>query len=502
MYMIVLDDVWKTDCWDELNQVLATNTCGSRIIITTQDESVARHVNEKPLKLNFLSEEKSWELFSKKVFPVERCPTDLEDLGKQMAEKCKGLPLAIVVLAGVLLKKEKTRRWWSKVSSHVSSILTEQTDQCIKILQLSYDNLPDHLKPCFLYFGLFPNDFEIAARKLFRLWIAEGFVQKKDNEKMEEVAEEYLEDLIARNVVQVSKMHVDGTVKACCVHDLLHKICIFKAKEEKFLEVRAFGSSYTLPPNSRRLGLHSSMLNYISSNPASSTLRSMLCFGPDERPLSLEAWKLLYKHFPSLRVFDAWIVGVEVIPNDIHKLLHLRYLTLKSPTAQTLPASISNLWNLQTLVVAAPHIDRPRLNIWKMKELRHLRFHGQLLLPEPPNENDSNNVSINLQTLYCISPDSCTERVFSMLPNLLKLGIHGNLEEHRLSKKFQNFSILNCLQTLKLERDRSCRKLDSLEYVVFPPNLSKLTLVGRQLLEDPMDIFLDNISFFFFFQIS
>ncbi|PSS33562.1 Disease resistance protein, partial [Actinidia chinensis var. chinensis] len=86
MYMIVLDDVWKTDCWDELNQVLATNTCGSRIIITTQDESVARHVNEKPLKLNFLSEEKSWELFSKKVFPVERCPTDLEDLGKQMAE--------------------------------------------------------------------------------------------------------------------------------------------------------------------------------------------------------------------------------------------------------------------------------------------------------------------------------------------------------------------------------------------------------------------------------
>ncbi|GFS31381.1 hypothetical protein Acr_00g0016990 [Actinidia rufa] len=329
MYMIVLDDVWKTDCWDELNQVFATNTCGSRIIITTQDESVARHVNEKPLKLNFLSEEKSWELFSKKVFP---------------------------------------------------------------------------------------------------------------------------------------------------------------AKEEKFLEVRAFGSSYTLPPNSRRLGLHSSMLTYISSNPASSTLRSMLCFGPDERPLSLEAWKLLYKHFPSLRVFDAWIVGVEVIPNDIHKLLHLRYLTLKSPTAQTLPASISNLWNLQTLVVAAPHIDRPQLNIWKMKELRHLRFHGQLLLPEPPNENDSNNVSINLQTLYCISPDSCTERVFSMLPNLLKLGIHGNLEEHRLSKKFKNLSILNCLQTLKLERDRSRRKLDSLEYVVFPQNLSKLTLVETQLLADPMDI--------------
>ncbi|GFS31365.1 hypothetical protein Acr_00g0016920 [Actinidia rufa] len=229
------------------------------------------------------------------------------------------------------------------------------------------------------------------------------------------------------------------------------------AKEEKFLEVREFESPSTLPSNSRRLGLHSSMLNYISSNPASSTLRSMLCFGPDEQPLSLEAWKLLYKRFPLLRMLDAWIVGVEVIPDDIHKLIHLRYLTLKSPTAQTLPASISNLWNLQTLVVAAPHIDQT--------SIKHMENEG----------------------IEAPTPDSCTERVFSMLPNLLKLGIHGNLEEHRLSRKFQNFSILNCLQTLKLERDRSCKKLDSLEYVIFPQNLSKLTLVETQLLEDPMD---------------
>ncbi|XP_057487542.1 disease resistance protein RPP13-like [Actinidia eriantha] len=491
-YMVVLDDIRKTEIWDELNQVLDNNMHGSRIIITTRFPQLAEYVNPRspPHYLRFLSKEESRELFSKKVFLEERFPSDLEKIGEQLVDKCLGHPLAIVALAGVLLHKEKTPRCWSGVLSSLSANHTNATNILLKIMELSYNNLPCHLKICFLYFGLFPRDFEISAKQLVRLWIAEGFVQEKDNETMEEVGEDYLEDLIARNFVQVCKRHLDGTVKACRVHDLLHKTCVLKAKEEKFLEVRAFKSSSALPSNLSRLGVHSSMMNYISSNPASSTLRSMLCFGLDERPLSLKEWKLIYKRFPLLRVLAAWNVGIEVIPDDIHKLIHLKYLGLKSLTAKTLPASISNLWNLQTLVVNAPCSNCPLLNIWKMKKLRHLHFHRQLRLSEPPKkvEDDSGDVLMNLQTLYCISPDNCTESVFSMLPNLLKLGIYGNLEEHRLSRKFQNFSKLNRLLTLKLERDRSCKKLDSLRYVEFPPNLSKLTMVETQLLEDPMDI--------------
>ncbi|XP_057487691.1 disease resistance protein RPP13-like [Actinidia eriantha] len=496
-YLIVLDDVWGTEFWEQLDQVFANNLYGSRIIITTRHKDVAIRVNPKspPHNLRFLREEESWELFSKKVFADEKCPDNLEKLGKQMADKCGGLPLAIVVLAGVLLKKEKTRRWWSKVSSSVSSILTEQTDQCNEILELSYNNLPHHLKPCFLYFGLFPKDFEISARQLVGLWIAEGFVQKKDEESMEEVGEDYLEDLVDRNMVQVSKRRFDGTVKTCHVHDLLLDLCVLKAKEEKFLEVLKYGSpsspSSSLLSHSRRLGLHSNMFNYISSNPSASKLRSMLCFGVDERHLSSKEWKSLYNGFPLLRVLDAWDVGVEVIPGDIHKLIHLRFLMLKSPTAKTLPASISNLWNLQTLVVTAPCIDRPQLNIWKMKELRHLHFHGQLLLPEPPKKkvkDDTDNALSNLLTLSCLSPDSCTTSILSMMPNLLKLGIHGDLDKHRLSRTFYNLSELKHLQALKLERDRRCNELDSLEYVVFPQSLIKLTIVETQLLEDPMEV--------------
>ncbi|GFY84752.1 hypothetical protein Acr_03g0015260 [Actinidia rufa] len=383
-YLIVLDDVWGTEFWEQLDQVFANNLYGSRIIITTRHKDVAIRVNPKspPHNLHFLREEESWELFSKKVFADEKCPDDLEKLGKQMADKCGGLPLAIVVLAGVLLKKRE--------------------------------------------------DPSVVVQS------------------------------------------------------------VIKPKEEKFLEVLKYGSSFSsLLSHSRRLGLHSNMFNYISSNPSASKLRSMLCFGVDERHLSSKEWKSLYNGFPLLRVLDAWDVGVEVIPGDIHKLIHLRYLMLKSLTAKTLPASISNLWNLQTLVVTAPCIDRPQLNIWKMKELRHLHFHGQLLLPEPPKKkvkDDTGNALSNLLTLSCLSPDNCTTSVLSMMPNLLKLGIHGDLDKHRLSRTFYNLFELKRLQALKLERDRRCNELDSLEYVVFPQSLIKLTIVETQLLEDPMEV--------------
>ncbi|GFY82363.1 hypothetical protein Acr_02g0006030 [Actinidia rufa] len=428
-YLIVLDDVWQTEFWEQLNQVFANNLYGSRIIITTQHNDVALHVNPKspPHNLRFLSEEESWELFSKKVLADEKCPDNLEGLGKQMADKCGGLPLAIVVLAGVLRTKEKTPRWWSKVSS---------------------------------------SDFEISARQLVGLWIAEGFVQKKDEEPMEEVGEDYLEDLVARNMAQ----------------------------EEKFLVVQKY--IYPLIPlliivSFTRLGLHSNMFNYISSNPSASKVRSMLCFGPMNNTSHRKNGNCSTRAFRCLGCWMHGMMGVEVIPGDIHKLIHLRYLMLKSLTAKTLPSSISNLWNLQTLVVTAPCIDRPQLNVWKMKELRHLHFHGQLLLPEPPKKkvkDDSGNSLSNLLTLSCLSPDSCTTSVLSMMPNLLKLGMHGDLDQHRLSRTFDNLSVLKQLQTLKLERDRRCNELDSLEYMVFPQSLVKLTIVETQLLEDPMEL--------------
>ena len=211
-YLLVMDDIWKTEVWNEVSTAFPNNSNGSRILITSRIKEVALHattVNNSvppipPYELPFLNKDKSWELFSKKVFWEGTCPPELETLGRQLVKSCDGLPLAIVVLGGLLASKEKTHRIWSKYIGHVNSYLTEDRSSCIDILALSYNHLPRRLKPCFLYFGIYPEDFEIPVRQLIRLWIAEGFIWQIGNRNIEDVAEDYLEELIDRSLVQVA----------------------------------------------------------------------------------------------------------------------------------------------------------------------------------------------------------------------------------------------------------------------------------------------------------
>ena len=273
-YLLVMDDIWKNDVWNEVSAAFPDNLNGSRILITSRIKDVALHatrVNNSvppipPYELPLLEEDKSWELFSKKVFGGGTCPLELETLGKQIVKSCHGLPLAIVVLGGLLAKKEKTNRTWSKYIGHVYSYLNEDRSSCMDILALSYNHLPLRLKPCFLYLGIYPEDFEIPVRQLIRLWIAEGFIQQIGDRNMEDIAEDYFEELVDRSLIQVVTKRLDGGVKTCRIHDLLRDLCISESAEEKFLEVRSYTN---LSPISkcRRISIHFANHPYISSNP-------------------------------------------------------------------------------------------------------------------------------------------------------------------------------------------------------------------------------------------
>ncbi|XP_028797491.1 putative disease resistance RPP13-like protein 3 [Neltuma alba] len=234
-YLVVLDDIWKPQHWDDLQDAFPDDNKSSRILITSRLKEVASHASSSPpYYLPFLNQEESWELFSKRVFRGECVPSNLELLGKQMAESCGGLPLSIVVLAGILANKEKSYREWSKIIGHVNSYLTQPETQVQDIvLKLSYDSLPPKLRPCFLYFGMFPEDHEIPVRHLIRLWVAEGFILHSDFRITEDVAEDYLDELIDRSLIQVGRRRSDGGIKTCRIHDLLRDLCISESGEEK-----------------------------------------------------------------------------------------------------------------------------------------------------------------------------------------------------------------------------------------------------------------------------
>ncbi|XP_054796738.1 putative disease resistance RPP13-like protein 3 [Prosopis cineraria] len=233
-YFVVLDDIWIPEVWHAISDIFPDDKNGSRILITSRLEQVARVASPSQqfvYQLPSLSKEQSWELLSKRVFMGEQCPHELEDLGRKMAESCDGLPLSIVVLAGILAKQERSKASWFYVAGNEIWHLFQQKVECTDILAISYKFLPKHLKPCFLYVGNFPEDFKICVRKLIRLWIAEGLIPKDTgNKQPEDVAEYYFMELIDRNLIQVESKRTNRGVKRCnatsskLVHQLLSKI--------------------------------------------------------------------------------------------------------------------------------------------------------------------------------------------------------------------------------------------------------------------------------------
>ncbi|KAG8378689.1 hypothetical protein BUALT_Bualt07G0011400 [Buddleja alternifolia] len=499
-FLIVMDDVWTAEDWDKLQIAFPKSNKAGKILITSRHEDVAHHANRirGPHNLRFLTQEESWLLLRLEVFGKPECPSELEVLGKLISEQCGRLPLAIVVIGGILVKKfsaseEMTARKnaWRKVSESVSTYLNEDPQRRMeKIISLSYDKLPYHLRACFLYLGMFPEDFEIPVWKLIRMWIAEGFIQQKTGITLEETAENYLEDLINRNLVRIDKMRRDGRVKTCRIHDMLRDFCRIEAGNEKenFLqEIKKSSDGVFDPPvddvkKFRRICIHSNVLNFVCSRPYGPRVRSFVCFSKEEITLPSENVSTIPAAFKLLRVLDAKPVKFTKIPSDLYHLVHLRHIAL-SFNLGVLPSSFSKLWNIQTLIVdtTSRTLDI-KADIWKMIQLRHLKTNASATLPKT---GKSSKEGQKLQTLGTISPQSCTDEVFDRAGNLKKVGIRGKLAtllDGKNGGSFDSLGKLGSLEKLKLLNDvfpspPSEGQLRGLpQPYKFPPKLRSLTL--------------------------
>ncbi|XVE54607.1 hypothetical protein DITRI_Ditri03aG0095400 [Diplodiscus trichospermus] len=507
-YLVVFDDIWNKKVWDDLKAVFPDMKNGSRIILTTRFRDVALHADPRtrPHELCLLSDEDSWKLLCGKIClewnGMASLPAWTEEIGKEIVKKCRGLPLAIVVLGGLLSRREATFEEWLKVLQSAHWQLLQDPAQCIDILALSYHDLPHYLKPCFLYFGLFPEDFEISARRLILLWVAEGFVQPRGQESLEDVAEDYLEELVGRSMVQVAAKKFNGRIKTIRIHDLLRELAIKKGKEDHFFDIFHGDVRDCFLTRPRRL---STTFGITPITRNSSRVRSLLFFDNSEPRLKdLKKLKLL-------RVLDLESVHIGLLDSDVGNL-HLRYLGLGGTWLKRLPPSVCNLMNLQTLDLRSTLVEPIPVFIWKLPDLRHLYFNEDVeMIVKPPKD-----VSLfDLQSLQgiCIGKTSSVELGLDRLTSLKHLSLFGYLilQEEALSRWIFN---LKGLKSLKLDARTvynditraaipglmnfsSHVRLNKLylggfmqklfDVQDFPPNLTELTLHDSLSMEDPME---------------
>ncbi|KAK4720696.1 hypothetical protein R3W88_010929 [Solanum pinnatisectum] len=492
-YLLVVDDVWQKEAWESLKRAFPDRNNGSRVIITTRNQDVAERADYRGFvhKLRFLSQKESWDLFCRKLLDVRAMVPAMESLATDMVEKCRGLPLAIVVLSGLL-----SHRWgldkWQNVKDCLWKDIEEDSIEISYILSLSFNDLSAALKKCFLYFGIFPEDRVIYAEDIMQLWMAEGFIIPRGEERMEDVAEGFLNELIRRSLVQVAKTFWEK-VTDCRVHDLLRDLAIQKALEVSFFDI--YDPRKNLKSTSCiRHAIHSEGERYLSSlDLSNSKLRSIMFFDPH--------FCNVFQHIDVFRHIYVLYLDInygEVIPDAIGSLYHLKLLRLRG--VRKIPSSIGNLKNLQTLVVVNMHRHFCQLSP-ETADLINLRH---LVVPySKPLAGISKLTGLQVLRLDC---DQWKDVDPVDLVNLRELEM-DNIEK---SYSLNNISSLKNLNTLRLdilfgqpytypspslEFVNSCEKLQKLwldgrieKLPLFPNSITMLTLVDSKLTEDPMPI--------------
>ncbi|MED6148289.1 hypothetical protein PIB30_051737 [Stylosanthes scabra] len=299
----------------------------------------------------------------------------LEPIARNIVEKCKGLPLAVKTLGG-LLRNKRDEEYWKKILESEIWELPEDESKIVPALRVSYHYLPSYLKRCFVYCSLFPEDYQFDKDELILLWMAEDLLQPMENNTLENVGFVYFDELVARSFFQSSGAYAGSFV----MHDLMHDLATVFAGKFFF---RKFGKQHMVDSKTRHLSCYR---NPISKFPEGYDgvihTRTFLCFYVKSTEIR---GVFRVKKSRGLRVLAFERCKILSLRDSIGDLIYLRYLNLSKTLIVTLPESLCKLYNLQTLKLRDCHkLEMLPSRMQDLVNLRHLDIRGTHHLKEMP----------------------------------------------------------------------------------------------------------------------
>jgi hypothetical protein len=378
--LIIIDDIWDVQSWHVIKCAFPANDLGSRVVATTRIQDVAKacspHQCDSILNMKPLGYDDSRRLFFGRIFGSEEaCPHNLRDISVVILKKCGGLPLAIISISSMLACEdtEKMERW-EHVRNSLGSGTNISLNRMRQILNLSYTDLPCHLKTCLLYIGMYPEDYTIDRSNLERQWMAEGFISKENGQDVAKAARNYFNEIVNRSLIQPVEFDSRGSVTRCRVHDMMLDLIMLKSKKENFFTILEGPQTITgLDYKARRLSVRldgsSNVRTILPRNVSISQVRSVMFFGRSENTPPLSEFKFL-------RVLFIDVTHSRVNLTGLCKLYQLRYLCITSPSWYQLPTHIKVLQHLETLDV--PSCDNIPSDIVCLPFLRHMNIETSL----------------------------------------------------------------------------------------------------------------------------
>ncbi|KAL9156947.1 hypothetical protein ABFS82_09G113800 [Erythranthe guttata] len=352
-FLLVLDDVWTEDDtkWESLRNCLKYGGVGSKILVTTRNQKVAivmGTVKNDIHQLGHLSHEHCWLLLGRIALSRKNKEEHekFENIGQEIAKKCKGLPLAAKTLGSLLRFKNSLEEWESVLNSEIWELEEVEVDLFPHLL-LSYNELSPTLKRCFSYCAVFSKDTEINLNILITKWMALGYLGSHGDWKLR--GREYFNKLAMRSLFQdFREGGLDEQMITFKMHDIVHDFAQF-LKKNVGSRIKKTTCQTCKPFLVSKVEQYRSLFHYYALDPH-------LC-----------------DRLTSLRLLKLRKCSLEGIPKEIEKLIHLRWLDLgcnEIPNQDF--KTICKLYNLQFLWVDACGLEEIPWEIGNLVHLIHL----------------------------------------------------------------------------------------------------------------------------------
>lgn len=363
-----------------------------------------------------------------------------------------GLPLSVVLLAGLLQTKEFPGEW-KRVFDHLTDKSGESKRADI-ILSMCFDDLPHDLKSCFLYMACFPVNMLVKARTMVCMWMAEGFLRPSgDMTTMEKVGSHFLNELTQRRLINIPPVeYADPGFESVTVQSRVHDFLLREAKEASFVEVHS-GDDVPMLTTTRRLALQNHSNKYAALTTPLPKLRSIfssfekedtateaaaagdrnkkctktstartfprLLRSPDSGKEIIIQRLLVKSKFLRVISLDGLDIGIK-LPDEIGNVVHLQHLAITTCPLEVIPPSIRKLTRLQTLDVRGTGVNALPNEFWKIRTLRHV--FGYIVLPKRVGHLEQ------LRNLTTVNPDNnvgWNRKTFESMERLDTLHVDG-----------------------------------------------------------------------------
>ncbi|XP_078158818.1 putative disease resistance RPP13-like protein 1 [Carex rostrata] len=372
---LVLDDVWneQRNLW-ECFRVGFLGAKFVRILTTTRNSSVAKIMQTtSPFQLSSLPEENCWSLFKHFAFGSRETSenANLHEIGHGIVKKCKGSPLAIKTLGGILRYEMDEEKWREILESDISEI--DEMGEVMPALRLGYWKLPQHLKPCFCYLSVFPKGTLFEKDMVVRLWMAQGYINgnTRSLKTMEEIGSEYFDELQGRSLVNC------WFTRYFLLHDLIHDLAR-SISHEAYRPALENNEQCNDPCKVYHLYLtkEDKLLGSFFSPSHHCSIRTLVNGCPEQN--------LDFAISYEIACVRALQLSYSLLPNTLHTLKHLRYLCVQDSQMEMLPETLCLLYNLQTLDLHCDFLSELPVNIKNLINLRYFQLSSDEIqqLPE------------------------------------------------------------------------------------------------------------------------